>query len=255
MPGLDGYIAGLADGGGAMLIVVAVLLGLRHATDPDHLTAVSAVVLDDPRGGLRRARLLGWSWGLGHAATLIAFGLPIVLMGRTLPDAVLTAAEVAVGAVIVLLSVRLLVRWRRGAFHTHVHAHGGASHVHPHAHVEDHPPEVAHHEPAHDHPHAEALGRTPLAAFGIGLLHGIGGSCGFGVLVVAAASSRTQGTVALLAFATATAFSMSLITSAVGSALVRQPAERRLAAIIPTLAVISLAFGVWYAVGVAGLGT
>ena len=48
---------------------------------------------------------------------------------------------------------------------------------------------------------------------------------------------------------------MSLITSAVGSALVRQPAERRLAAIIPTLAVISLAFGVWYAVGVAGLGT
>ncbi len=258
MMGLDEYIAGLAGaGGGAMLIVVAVLLGLRHATDPDHLTAVSTLVLDDPRAGLRRARLLGLAWGLGHAVTLIAFGLPIVLVGRALPGAVLTAAEIAIGAVIVLLSARLLVRWRRGAFHTHVHTHGGATHVHPHAHAEDHVPEVVRHhepEPAHDHPHAEALGRTPLAAFGIGLLHGIGGSGGFGVLVVAAASSRTAGAVALLAFATATAFSMSLVTSAVGSALVRRPAERRLAAAIPTLALLSLAFGLWYAIGAGGLG-
>lgn len=257
MLGLDAYLVGLVDGdGGVMLIAVAVLLGLRHATDPDHLTAVSAIVLDDPRAGLRRARTLGLAWGLGHAVTLIAFGLPIVLVGRSLPQGVLRAAEIAVGVLIVVLSARLLVRWRRGAFHTHVHVHGGAGHVHPHAHDQDHAPDTAHRnapESGHDHPHAEALGRTPLAAFGIGLIHGIGGSGGFGVLVVAAASSRMQGTVALLAFAVATALSMTLITSAVGSALGRRPAERRLAAVIPVLAVMSLVFGLWYAVGVSGL--
>ena len=75
MFGLDEWIASLG-GNGAMALAVAVLLGLRHATDPDHLTAVSALVLSDQRDGARRAGALGLAWGLGHATTLLAVRAP-----------------------------------------------------------------------------------------------------------------------------------------------------------------------------------
>src|SRR3954447_20924632 len=124
MPGVDHWLAGLGDGSLALAAVVAVLLGLRHATDPDHLTAVATLITGDARDGLRRARRLGLSWGAGHALTVFAFGLPVVLAGSALPEGVQRAAELAIGAQIVALAVRLLVRWRRGAFHTHAHTHG-----------------------------------------------------------------------------------------------------------------------------------
>jgi O-acetyl-ADP-ribose deacetylase (regulator of RNase III) len=68
----------------------------------------------------------GFAWGAGHAATLFAFGLPIVLYDSFLPQRVQDAAESAIGLVIVLLALRLLVGWRRGElrFHAHPHAHG-----------------------------------------------------------------------------------------------------------------------------------
>src|SRR5919206_5338245 len=126
MGGLDEALARLGDGGGiAVVLLVAVLLGLRHATDPDHLTAVSTLIVTDARHGPARARRLGLAWGAGHATTLFAFGMPIVLLGAYLPDVVQRAAEVAIGAIVAALALRLLLRWRRGAFHTHPHRHGG----------------------------------------------------------------------------------------------------------------------------------
>src|SRR5439155_14697207 len=115
MLGLDDNIAAL--GAGEVFLVVAlvgILLGLRHATDPDHLAAVTTLVASDEPDP-RRAGRLGFTWGLGHATSLFVFGVPIVLFKSYLPEAVQRAAEVAVGVVIVMLAVRLLVRWRRGA--------------------------------------------------------------------------------------------------------------------------------------------
>src|SRR5919198_4586879 len=121
MFGLDDTIATLGTGQVFLLVAaVAVLLGLRHATDPDHLTAVTTLVAGDGADS-RRAGRLGLTWGLGHATTLFAFGLPIVLYRTYLPDWVQNAAETAVGFLIVALAIWLLVRWRRGAFGTHVH--------------------------------------------------------------------------------------------------------------------------------------
>ena len=85
MGGLDDALAGLGGGSVALALLVAVLLGLRHATDPDHLTAVATLIVSDARDGPRRARRLGLAWGLGHALTLFAFGLPVVLVGDALP--------------------------------------------------------------------------------------------------------------------------------------------------------------------------
>ena len=244
MPTLDHWIAHLGAGG-AMGIIIAILLGLRHATDPDHLTAVSALVMGDQRDGARRAGVLGLSWGLGHATTLFAFGLPVVLFHQYLPETVRRLAEATIGVVIVVLAARLLIRWRRGYFHDHLHSHGEMQHSHSHVHDDGHTHAVA----AHTHPHAEGMGRTPLASFGIGLVHGIGGSAGVGILLVSAIPSRTQSVIALFLFASATAVSMALLSTAFGYALVRGPISRRLVPLVPVMGVASLAYGVWYAVG------
>lgn len=247
MFGLDGWLTAQmgAGNGGAIALLVALLLGLRHATDPDHLTALSTLVLSDQQHGTRRAGWLGAWWGLGHAVTLFLFGLPVILFRSHLPPLFQSAAEAMIGAVILVLAVRLLLRWKRGAFHSHPHTHEGREHAHPHAHelrrADDHSVE-------HAHAHSENLGRSPLAAFGIGLMHGAGGSAAVGVLLVGAISGRTQGVIALLLFAAATALSMALVSTAFGYALVRGPMSRRLESWVPVFGGAGACFGIWYAV-------
>jgi cytochrome c biogenesis protein CcdA len=222
MFGLDHSIASLGSGQAfALVAFVAILLGLRHATDPDHLTAVTTLIAGDHAHAPRRARSLGLVWGLGHATTLFAFGLPIVVARRYLPDAVERGAETAVGLMIIALAVRLLLRWWRGAFRT------GPGHVHP-------------------------KGRTPLQAFAIGLVHGVGGSAGVGVLLLAAIPDRAEAVVALALFAAFTAVSMALASTTFGYALSRGPLVRRFAQLAPALGALSLAFGVWYSLGATG---
>jgi High-affinity nickel-transport protein len=215
MFGLDDHIANLGSGEAFLLVaVVAILLGLRHATDPDHLTAVSTLVAGD-RAGSRGAGRLGLAWGLGHATTLFAFGLPIVLYRSYLPEAVQTAAETLIGAVIVALAIRLLLRWRE--------SRRGTSHVH--------------------------AARSPMQAYGIGLVHGIGGSAGVGVLLLASIPDHVEAVAALALFASFTAVSMSLASTSFGWVLSRGAVQRSYLSVAPALGALSLAFGVWYALG------
>jgi ABC-type nickel/cobalt efflux system permease component RcnA len=249
MFGIDDAIAGLGGEGGILLaLVIAALLGLRHATDPDHLTAVTTLLVSDGREPSRRgAGALGLAWGTGHGLTLLVLGLPVVLAGPYLPEALQRAAEVAVGLLIVALAVRLLLRWRRGYFHAHVHAHGDIRHAHPHIHENAH---RGHDHPAeHSHSHPEDLGRTARAAFGIGLLHGAGGSAAAGVLLVGAIPDRLDAAIGLVLFAVASAMSMTLASYLFASALARGPVMRRMRAAVPALGVLALLFGAWYAVG------
>jgi cytochrome c biogenesis protein CcdA len=228
---------------------LAVLMGLRHATDPDHLTAVASLVLGDARAASSRAGRLGLAWGLGHAAALVALGLPMVLFARHLPPAVSRGAEVAVGIIIVILSIRLLVRWSRGHFHSHPHRHEDVVHAHPHVHEGSHSPA----ETRHTHAHSDRLGRSPLAAFGVGMMHGVGGSAAVALLIIGAAASQGTAVVALLLFAAGSAASMALVSAAFGYALGRDVMARRAGALIPMVAVGSLIFGAWYALD-AGRG-
>ena len=227
--------------------MVAILLAVRHATDPDHLTAVATLLLSDQQDSRRRAAGLGLAWGLGHAATLFAFGVPVVLFSRHLSDPVQRAAEAVIGLVIVALAVRLLLRWHRGYFHVHLHSHGPVRHAHPHAHEHCH--RALGHPMHHTHPHAEAMGRSPLTAFGIGMMHGIGGSAGVGILLVGAVSSQSLAAVALLMFAGATAASMALISTALAYALASGAVRHRLTRLVPLFGAASLLFGVWYSIG------
>jgi ABC-type nickel/cobalt efflux system permease component RcnA len=243
MPGLDGRIAALGDGHTLLLVLaVALLLGLRHATDPDHLTAVSVLIASEHEDPVRRAGTLGLAWGLGHATTLLASGIPIVIAGAYLPGWAQRTAEVLVGVLITLLALRLLVRWRRGRFHVHAHRHGRIEHRHLHPHGIG---------AAHDHEHVpdRVLGRSPLQAYGIGMVHGVGGSAGIGILLLAGIPDHALALAALLLLALATALSMCLLSCSLGLALTRGRVVRRALALAPALGTLSLAFGVWYTLG------
>jgi ABC-type nickel/cobalt efflux system permease component RcnA len=230
MFGLDDKIAAFSDGGSVWIVLAAaVLLGLRHATDPDHMAAVSTLVAGGRDRAARRAGELGLAWGLGHALTLFAFGLPILLLNSYLPERVQQGAETAIAVVIVYLAVRLLVRWRRGDYHTHEHDHGGEGHSHLHG--------------SHGHRHA----RSRAGAFGIGLVHGMGGSAGVGILLVASIESTPLAVVSLGLLAVFTAVSMTMLSGGFGRTLVTRPLSAAFGAVAPVLGTASLAFGVWYA--------
>ncbi len=244
MFGIDEHVSALLGGGATpvVIVVVAVLLGLRHATDPDHLAAVSTLIATEPRDGRRRAARLGISWGLGHATTMTLFGLPIVLFRGYLPEAAQRLAECLVGLVIGALAIRLLLRWRAGAFHAHDHRHGTTRHRHLHPHRDGH---------AHEHAHEpeRRLGRSPLQAYGVGLVHGAGGSAGVGILLLAAIPDHAEAAIALLLFSAAAALSMAALSLLFGLALTRGPVLRRMTAVIPLMGLASLTFGAYYVLG------
>lgn len=111
----DTWLASGLDAAGLLVVLVlAVLLGLRHATDPDHLVAVTALV-SGHRAGPREAQRLGIAWGCGHAAVLFAAGVPLIALDAQLPAALEAIAELLVLAVIAVLLVRAAVRVRRRA--------------------------------------------------------------------------------------------------------------------------------------------
>jgi high-affinity nickel permease len=222
MFGLDDKIASFSNGTTLVVVLgVAVLLGLRHASDPDHLAAVTTLIATKREDAARRAARLGFTWGLGHATSLFVFGLPVVLYRAYLPKPVQSGAETAVGAVIVVLALWLLIRWRRGVF--------GERRGHLHVRT-----------------------RTPWQAYAIGVVHGMGGTAGVGVLLLASISNHALAVAALALFAGCTALSMALLSTGLGAALGHGLARRSFARLAPVLGVLSLAFGVWYALGAQG---
>lgn len=222
MTQLDSELARLGHGAPLWVaLVLAFVLGLRHATDPDHLAAVTTLVASDHKDGTRAAGCLGLAWGLGHALVLFILGAPAILVRPYLPAAARHGAEVLVGAVIVFLALRLLRRWHQGRYC-----------------------------PGHSH---RPVTRTRAGAFTIGLLHGFGGSAGASVLVLASITSRPAAVGALALLAIATAISMTALSTGFGLALVRFPARPSLDAVVPLFGVSSLAFGAWYGFTALGL--
>ena len=247
MSAIDGWLEGLlhGDAGVGVILLISMLLGLRHASDPDHLAAVTTLIASEKeRHQVRKAGIMGFLWGLGHGTTLVLVGLPLVLLNHYLPEIIGKIAEVAIGGIIVLLAIRLLVRWRRGLYHVHVHTHdGGEVHRHVHSHASDE---------AHGHAHRVPR-RTPLSSYGVGLVHGIGGSGGLTLLLISTISDKAQATEALLLFAAGTAVSMALLSTAFGLVIAGGPIARNFERVAPVLGVLSMAFGVWYALGALGI--
>jgi high-affinity nickel permease len=232
---IDAWLTGLFSGASlATALVIALALGLRHASDPDHLVAVTSLVAAD-RGDTRSAARLGAWWGLGHAGTLLVVGLPLIFAKSALPAWLERGAETAVGVVILLLALRVIVKWARGDFRAARHDHRSAGGGHRHLHR------------AHDPDHRHRQLRTPRQAFGIGVLHGLAGTGAVVLLLIAALPGQLEAAAALALFAPATVASMAVCTSAFAWLLTRpiiEPIYRTV--LIPAFGVFALMFGSWY---------
>ena len=236
----DAWLQGLLAGAPFLVaMAIALALGLRHASDPDHLVAVSSLVAADGGETRAAARLGGW-WGAGHAGALLAIGLPLIFLKSALPAWVEQAAERAVGVIIVLLALRVVAKWIRGDFRSASHWHRSGSHGPGHRHL--------HHGGEPDHRHRV---RTPRQAAGIGVLHGLAGTGAVVLLLIAALPTQLEAAAALLLFAPMTAVSMTLCTTAFAWVLTRRlvaPVYRTV--LIPAFGLFGVVFGLWY----VGLG-
>lgn len=235
---LDGWLAGLLAGAPLLVSLgIAFMLGLRHASDPDHLVAVTSLVAADD-GDVRSAARLGTWWGLGHATTLLAVGLPLIALKSELPAWLERGAETGIGLVILLLAARVLVKWKSGHYTAGPHHHGGARRADRHRHLRQ--------GAGSEHRHRNL--RTPRQAFAIGTLHGLAGTGAVVLLLVAGLPDRLEAAAALAVFAPMTVVSMAACTSVFAWALTRpliEPLYRRL--LIPALGTFGLVFGLWYA--------
>jgi hypothetical protein len=235
--GIDAWLTGLLEGAPLLAALgVAFLLGLRHASDPDHLVAVTSLVASE-QGNARAAARLGAWWGVGHALTLVVVGLPLIAFKSEFPGWLESAAERGVGIVILFLALRVLVKWARGDFRAGCHEHvaGGSASAHRHL-------RRGHGE----HGHVQV--RSPQGAFGIGLLHGLAGTGAVVLLLIAALPTRLEAAAALAVFAPTSVLSMAAITTGLVWVLTRpivEPVYRRV--LIPALGAFGLMFGLWYA--------
>jgi ABC-type nickel/cobalt efflux system permease component RcnA len=214
------------------VIGVGFLLGIRHATDPDHVIAVTTIV--SRQRSIRHAGLIGILWGVGHTITILLVGAAIILFNLAIPPRIGLAMELAVGLMLILLGVLNLTgvtQWVTHRFtpghkheeviHSHAHRHGGEVH----AHIHSHNPEV------HVHTHLDRDGE-PAGAFqkalariglyqllrpvAIGIVHGLAGSAAVALLVLTTIREPRWAIVYLLVFGVGTIAGMMLITMMIG---------------------------------------
>ena len=239
--GIDRWLGGLFSGAPLLVALgVAFVLGLRHASDPDHLVAVTSLVAHEDGEARGAARLGAW-WGLGHATTLLLIGAPLILLKSELPAWLEHAAEVGVGAVILVLALRVSLKWARGDYRVGSHRHGAESDVGDCAHRHLRRGAGAAHSHAHSRP------RTPRQAFGIGVLHGLAGTGAVVVLLIAALPTQVEALAALAVFAPMSIVSMAALTGAFAWILTRpivEPVYRGV--LIPLLGLFGVLFGLWY---------
>src|SRR6184192_2279932 len=123
------------------IIALGFFLGMRHATDPDHVIAVSTIVTRQPT--VRAALLIGSLWGVGHTLTIVAVGGAIVFFTIVIPPRLGLSMEMAVALMLIVLGMWNLtgiLEYIRGmrplgggganSLHAHLHSHGDYVHSH-----------------------------------------------------------------------------------------------------------------------------
>lgn len=198
-------------------------LGMRHATDPDHVVAVGAIVTQ--KRSLRAAAPIGALWGLGHTATLLLVGGAMVLFGLVIPPRLGLGLEFAVGIMLVVLGLHNLLHLASGSRHP-----GGAPHVHA-----SHAPSVI----------GFAADRSWLRPVTVGLVHGLAGSAAVALIALARVESPLLATLYLVVFGFGTLVGMLLVTLAMALSLTWTQARfgRAHRALAVGSALLSVAFG------------
>ncbi len=212
------------------VIGVGFLLGIRHATDPDHVIAVTTIV--SRQRSIRHAGLIGVLWGLGNTITILGVGAAIIMFNLVIPPRVGLAMELAVGMMLIALGVLNLtgaMQWITATFtpdhphrheiiHSHPHHHGDGVHVHIHGHS----PEVHLHLEGKPHGAVQItmarLGLYQLLRpLAVGIVHGLAGSAAVALLVLTTIRDPRWAIAYLLVFGVGTVAGMMLITMIIGA--------------------------------------
>jgi ABC-type nickel/cobalt efflux system permease component RcnA len=191
---------------------IGLLLGLRHAFEPDHLAAVSTLATR-PAARFWSAARLGLVWGLGHTATVGIVVLLVIVLGIHVPERLWPAAELVVAGLLVLLGSVVIWRYVRGRWHMHAHTHASGPHLHLHSHAQT---------GDHVHQHGTVDARRSL---GFGIAHGLAGSGAIAALLVAATPDSVSRLAYFVAFGIGTIVGM-LGVSLTLSYAVRLAAQR-----------------------------
>jgi ABC-type nickel/cobalt efflux system permease component RcnA len=244
------------------ILAVGFFLGMRHATDPDHVIAVTTIV-SNQRNSMRAA-LIGAFWGVGHTVTIFVVGAGIILFNLVIPVRVGLSMELSVAVMLIILGLVNVAGFlhsmpaasthshdKERVVHSHPHSHGDYIHNHPHGHR----PEAHPHSPDHT-PLAwldRVFGRISfyqyLRPFVVGVVHGLAGSAAVALLVLTTIRNVHWAIAYLLIFGVGTIAGMMLITMSIASAFTmlgkgRQRFSRRLAL---ASGLLSLCFGLFVA--------
>lgn len=218
------------------VVVLGFVFGMLHATDADHVVAVSTIV--SRQRSLGGAARIGALWGVGHTLTVFLVGGAIILLNLAVAPGFALVTELAVALMLIALGVNTLAQVTRHVRetmmpalanglsghthpaspsqpHLHVHAHGDYVHSHKHGHTGD------------NHGHAgtpqswldRKLGGLSLyqavRPVAIGVVHGLAGSAAIALLVLAQIRDPLRSVAYLLLFGVGTVAGMMLITSVI----------------------------------------
>jgi ABC-type nickel/cobalt efflux system permease component RcnA len=223
---------------------IGLVFGLKHATEVDHVVAISTIV--SQHKNVLRSALVGALWGAGHTASLLIIGIVVLWLRITIPQNVSGWLELAVALMIIGLGISALWRAtrRNSKVHVHQHSHDGLSHTHVHFHENE-----TSHEPASRAIHSHAVSRIGWKPLLIGMMHGLAGSAPLTLLILTQIGSFWVGFLYLVIFGVGSTVGMLLMSGLIGLpfALTSTRLTHLHQGLQAVAAVLSIGFGIWYA--------
>ena len=223
---------------------IGLVFGLKHATEVDHVVAISTIV--SRHKNVFHSAFVGALWGAGHTASLLIVAVIVLSLRIAIPESVSGWLEFGVALMIIGLGISALRRALRKHAHVHVHqhSHDGLSHTHIHFHENE-----TRHEPALKSQHSHAVSRLGWKPVLIGMMHGLAGSGALTLLVLTQIGSSWVGFLYVATFGLGSIVGMLLMSGLIG--LPFAFSSRKLTHVhqgLQTLAaVFSICFGIWYA--------
>jgi len=223
---------------------IGLVFGLRHATEVDHVVAVSTIV--SQHKNVLRSAAVGAMWGAGHTASLLVIGALVLLLRVAIPERVSGWLEFGVALMIIGLGISALWRAlrRSSEVHVHQHSHDGLSHKHVHFHEKQ-----TRHEPSSHSAHSHDVSRIGWKPLLIGTMHGLAGSGALTLLVLTQINSPWVGMLYLGIFGVGSIVGMLLMSGLIGLpfALTSRNLTHVHHRLQTVAAILSICFGLWYA--------
>ena len=226
------------------VLTIGLVFGLKHATEVDHVVAISTIV--SRHKNIFHSAIVGALWGAGHTASLLIVAAIVLTLRIAIPERISGWFELGVAVMIIALGISALRRALRQNAHVHVHQHrhDGLSHTHIHFHENE-----TEHEPALPSQHSHVVSHLGWKPVLIGMMHGLAGSGALTLLVLTQISSSWVGLLYVATFGVGSIVGMLLMSGLIG--LPFAFSSRKLTDLhqgLQTLAaVFSICFGIWYA--------